>query len=101
MNTPQIFSTKERILILQKALFSSKPLSVNIVAKELRLSKGLISKYFDILAKEKILKKIKNKFFVLDNLFVRSIKILFNINNFDLRIFKKFKFVKSVGLYGS
>lgn len=101
MNTPQIFSTKERILILQKALFSSKPLSVNSVAKELRLSKGLISKYFDILAKEKILKKIKNKFFVLDNLFVRSIKIFFNINNFDPRIFKKFKFVKSVGLYGS
>jgi len=101
MNISQVFSTKERILILQRALFSNKPLSVNCVAKELSLSKGLVSKYFDILVKEKILKKINNKFFVLDNLFVRSIKIFLNINNIDLRIFKKFKFIKSVGLYGS
>ena len=45
----QIFSTKERIKILKEVIFKTDYLSVNNVAAQLNLSKGLVSKYFDIL----------------------------------------------------
>lgn len=100
-NMENIFSTKERIKILKAIIFKKGNMSVNRLANQLRLSKGLVSKYFDILSKEKILKKINNKFFIIDSSIVKGIRVLFNIKNIDFKIFKKYPFIKSVGLYGS
>ena len=70
-----IFSTKERIKILRAIIFITEAVSVNNIAKQLRLSKGLISKYFEILVKNKILRRAKGKFSVTDSSLVKGIKV--------------------------
>ena len=97
----KIFSTKQRIKILQAIILKTGNISVNNIANQLRLSKGLASKYFDILAKIGILKKVNGKLRITDSSLVKGIKILLNIKSINLNIFKKFPFVRSVGLYGS
>lgn len=97
----QIFSTKERIKILREIIFKTGYLSVNNVSFKLGLSKGLASKYFDILTKENILRKTKGKVFVTDSSMVKAIKVLLNIRDIPVGVFKKHSFIKSVGLYGS
>jgi predicted nucleotidyltransferase len=101
MNINKIFSTFQRVTILEKIIYSDSLVSVNITAKDLRLSKGLISKFFNLLVSEKILKKRRTKFIVLDNSFVRAIKILLNINNINPSIFKKYSFIEALGIFGS
>ena len=97
----QIFSTKERIKILREVLYRTGNISVNSVALKLKLSKGLVSKYFDILTKETILRKRKGKAYVAESSMVKAVKILLNIRDINVRIFKEYSFVKCIGLYGS
>jgi len=96
-----IFSTRQRIKILQNIIFKADTVSVNNIAKQLKLSKGLISKYFDILVKQKILKRADGKFLVADSSMVKGIRILLNVRHINVNIFKKYSFVRAVGLYGS
>jgi predicted nucleotidyltransferase len=96
-----IFSTKERIKILSKIIFLEEEFGVNQIAKDLELSKGLISNYFNLLVKEGILSRKGIKFVVENNSKVKGIKIILNILKADISLFKKYKFVKAVGLYGS
>ncbi|MEK6527763.1 MAG: nucleotidyltransferase domain-containing protein [Nitrospirota bacterium] len=96
-----LFSTEQRIRILQAVIFRTDDVSVNSTASQLRLSKGLVSKYFRILLKQKILKKGKVRLVVSESPSVRAIKILLNIKNIDVRIFSKYPFVIAAGLYGS
>ncbi len=101
MNIEKLFSSKERVNILESVIFLEGQFGVNETAKKLKLSKGLISKYFEILIKEGVLKKKANKFIVSDNIKVKSIKILLNIKKVDINVYKKYKFIRAVGLYGS
>jgi len=96
-----LFSTSQRIKILEAVIFRTDSVSVNNIASQLGLSKGLISKYFQILLKEQILKKEKGKLVVADNASVKAVKILLNLRRIDTRIFSKYPFVSAVGLYGS
>jgi predicted nucleotidyltransferase len=96
-----LFSTSQRIKILEAVIFRTDSVSVNNIASQLGLSKGLISKYFQILLKKQILKKEKGKLVVVDNASVRAVKILLNVRRIDARIFSKYPFVTAVGLYGS
>ncbi len=96
-----LFSTSQRIRILQTVIFRTDNVSVNNIASQLRLSKGLVSKYFQILLKQKVLKQEKGRLVVLDSPSVRAIKILLNVQNIDTRIFSKYPFVIAAGLYGS
>jgi len=96
-----LFSTSQRIKILEAVIFRTDSVSVNNIASQLGLSKGLISKYFQILLKEQILKKRKGKLVVADNASVKAVKILLNVRRIDTRIFGKYPFVNAVGLYGS
>lgn len=96
-----VFSTKERIKILELIIFKESNISVSNIAGQLKLSKGLVSKYFDILAKEGILRKTDGKTLITDSSFVKALRILFNVKNISSKIFKKYRFIKSVGLYGS
>ena len=61
MNIEKILSTKERIKILEGIIYKTEPIQVNKTSKTLKISKGLISKYFTILRKEGIMKKSKPK----------------------------------------
>lgn len=101
MNIEILLSTKERIKILSHIIYKPEHISVNKVAREVTLSKGLISKYLDYLAKEGILNRVNGKFLVKNNIQSKAVKILLNLNMFDSNIFKKYRFVKSAGLYGS
>jgi predicted nucleotidyltransferase len=96
-----LFSTSQRIKILEAVIFRTDSVSVNNIASQLGLSKGLISKYFQILLKKQILKKEKGKLVVADNAPVKAVKILLNVRRIDTRIFGKYPFVTAVGLYGS
>lgn len=96
-----IFSTRERIRILKVVIYKKDNISVNNIANQLKLSKGLVSKYFDILVREGIARRSNGKFLINDSSLTRGIRILFNINNINTKIFKKYLFIKSVGLFGS
>lgn len=96
-----LFSTSERIKILEAVIFRTGNVSVNNIASQIGLSKGLVSKYFQILLKEQILKKEKGKLVVADSKSVKAVKILLNVRQIDTRIFSKYPFVTAVGLYGS
>ncbi len=96
-----IFSTRERIKILEAVIYKRDNISVNNIANQLKLSKGLVSKYFDILVRKGIAKKSNGKFVINNSSLTKGIKILFNINRINTKIFKKYSFIKSVGLYGS
>ncbi|MEW6614193.1 MAG: nucleotidyltransferase domain-containing protein [Thermodesulfobacteriota bacterium] len=96
-----IFSTKERIKILKSVIFSEQSISVNVIAARLNISKGLVSKYLDILAKEGIARRSNGKYLVTNSAVTKATKILLNITGIDVKIFKKFDFVEAVGLYGS
>jgi predicted nucleotidyltransferase len=96
-----LFSTNQRVKILQAVIFRTDSISVNSIASQVGLSKGLVSKYFQILLKQKILRKKKGKLYVCDTSLVRAIKILLNVKGIDTRIFSKYPFVMAAGLYGS
>mgnify|MGYP001576765663 CR=1 FL=1 len=96
-----IFSTKERIKILKAVIYSVQPISVNVVAARLKISKGLVSKYLDVLLKEGIAKKSNGKYLIVNSPITKAAKILLNITAIDAGIFKKFNFVEAAGLYGS
>ena len=96
-----LFSTSQRIIILQAVIFRNGSVSVNNIAYQLNLSKGLVSKYFQILLKQKIFKKVKGGLFVSDSPLVRAVKIMLNVKSIDLGIFSKYPFVTAAGLYGS
>ncbi len=101
MNICDLFSTKERVKILGNIIYSTEPLRVNKVAEEARLSKGLISKYFDILAKNNVLEKTDSGFLVKKNIYVKALRILLNLCSINTGLFKKYMFVKGAGIYGS
>ncbi len=101
MNIPTLFSTDDRIKILNNIMFKTSYLSVTTIAAETKLSKSIVSKFFTLLTKEGILKKAKQKIFVLSNLKSRAVKILLNLSRFDQTVFKKYTFVKAAGMYGS
>ncbi len=101
MNMTNLFSTRQRVKILEKVIYQTGHLSVSVLARELNISKGLVSKYFSILVKEGILKERKNKPFISDNYKVKAIRLLFNLSRFQPNIFNRFKFIKAAGLYGS
>jgi len=94
-----LMSTEERIKILGDILYL-RSVKVSETARRLKLSKGLVSKYFDMLVREKIVKRKRNGFFVEDNFKTRGLKIMINVLNVP-QIFQKYKFVRAVGLYGS
>lgn len=97
----EIFSTSERIKILKAVILDKNPLSVNAVASSLNLSKGLVSKYLDVLLKAGIAKKSAGKYIITNSAMTKAVRILLNIADINAAIFEKFSFVKAVGLYGS
>ena len=65
------------------------------------MSKGLVSKYLDILLSEGILRKKNTKFVVNDSKDTKVLKIMLNLAAIDTKIFRRYKFVEAAGIYGS
>jgi predicted nucleotidyltransferase len=101
MNIDVLFSTEERVRILNEVIFRLGPISVNEVAREAHVSKGLVSKYLNQLVKDNILEKKDGKFHVRDNINTKAVKILLNLSRFDTDLFERYDFVKGAGVYGS
>jgi len=55
MRLHELLSTKERLKILANILYKKDEINITEVAKEAGVSKGLVSNFFKILTKEKIL----------------------------------------------
>ena len=101
MNLEELFSTKERISILREIVYSDRHVNAASIVNRLGLSKGLISKYLNLLKANKMVVKKKDGVFVENNVYTRAIKIILILNSFNLSLFRKYKFVWGVGLYGS
>ena len=101
MNIPEIFSTKERVRILSEAAYREKPFGVSEIAAKAGLSKGLASKYLAALARERVLIRQGAKFSVADSLESRAARLLLNLAQVDTAVFRRHKFVRAAGLYGS
>jgi predicted nucleotidyltransferase len=94
-----LLSTGERVKILKDILYEAE-VKVSETAKRNSLSKGLVSKYLDILVNEGVMKRNSGGFVILDNYKVKALKAMLNILSIP-EIFSKYGFVKAVGLYGS
>jgi len=101
VNINSLFSTRERIKILSDVIYKTGHLNVNKVAKNVELSKGLVSKYFKYLTREGILEKKNDSFLVQSGVRTRAVKILLNLNLFDTDLFNKYGFIMGAGIYGS
>jgi len=101
MNISKLLSSREREKILIEILFKEGEISVAEVSRSLGISKGFVSKFFSILAGAKIIKKSKHRYVVLDNIKVKSLRILFNLMIFADFSFGKYPFVVGAGIYGS
>jgi len=101
VNIEALFSTGKRLRILGAIIYSMGQLRVNRTAGDLGLSKGLVSKYFDLLVKQGILRKVGAYFEVRDGVETRAVRILLNLSRFDTGFFGRYGFVRGVGLYGS
>jgi predicted DNA-binding transcriptional regulator len=84
-----LFSSKDRIRILEGIVFRESVFGVSEISRELKLSKGLISKYLNSLTREGLLKKSNGKFAVDNNANTRTVRILLNINSIRRDVFKK------------
>jgi len=101
MNIHKICSSSTRIKILKTILYDDTLHSVSKTAAELRISKGLVSAYFSILNKEGILRRVGRKFCIQHTTLTRALKIMLNVTFLNTDIFRRYSFVKGVGIYGS
>jgi len=96
-----LISTGEREKTIKEIIYRTKPFTVTEIAKKIKFGKPFISKFLSILLSKRIVKKRGRKFVISKNNDVKSVKLLFNINKFNERIFTKYEVIKAVGLYGS
>ena len=98
----ELLSTQERLRILEAVIFKRVQVSVNETATQLALSKGLVSKYLDLLAKAGMVKRRNGKFIVVETSpVVKGIKVMLNLQRLPISVFKKRPFIQAAGLYGS
>jgi len=101
MKIDEIFSTADRVSILRATIYRRGALGVSGVAEETGLSKGLVSKYLRIMARNGILKRHGSKFAVSNSVAARAARLMLNLSMLDERLFTGFGFVKGAGIYGS
>jgi len=105
----EIFSTAKRQKILEHVLLKSdpsKPVGVDDTAKKLKLSKGLVSKCFEILASEGILRKYTRFYLDESNHMTRVLRTLLSLSLLDVQKAIDadpdfLEVVEGVGVYGS
>lgn len=102
MNMQQLYSTKEREIILDYLLENpDEKINMNALARKLKVSPAQVYNYLKILEKYRL---FKGK--LIDNSISRSLRMLKNLNEIKKsgvieQIKKKIKNVKGIGVYGS
>ncbi len=94
----QVLSSIERIKLLQGIIYKKGRLNVSDISRKLKLSKGLVSKYFMLLKKENITKSGQINH---SHPKTKALKLFFNLQIIPQRIFKKYPETLSAGIYGS
>lgn len=98
----ELLSTQERLRLLKAVIFKRGQVGVNETATQLALSKGLVSKYLDLLARAGMAKRYHGKFVIANaSALVKGIKIMLNLQRLPIAVFKKRPFIQAAGLYGS
>jgi predicted nucleotidyltransferase len=101
MNLSTLLSTNKRESILAGILFKESEIGVAEVSRRLKMSKGFVSRFFTLLAKDNILKRKSGKYFISENLNVKIMRIVLSLKRFYYFDFNKYPFVSGAGLYGS
>ncbi len=102
MNIQFLFSSPERIKVLEAIIFSTNSFRVTQVASAAGVNKGLVSQYFKFLNESAILNRSGNDFAIdSTSALTKATRIMININQINTKIFNKYTWVQSVGLYGS
>ncbi len=99
VNLPEIFSTDERLRILEYVMFR-EDLRVSQTSRDLGLSKGLVSQFMRTLHADGLLKRAGNLYSPTDAFMSMEIKRMINLSKVDLRRIDR-KEIRGVGLYGS
>ena len=99
-NLQKLFSTEERVRILEHVLYDGN-LNTNVISRKISVNKGLISKYLSMLVSFGMVEKKAGSYKPKPNSFVcRSIKTL--MNSIKLSNIKPFdKSIIGIGVYGS
>lgn len=101
MNISQVASTEHRLKILCHVIFQVSPFYVNDIARKTGISKGLVSKYLNLLLDNNILNEDGRGFRVKDSTETKSLRIMLSLNNLELGFLPKYPFIKGAGVYGS
>ncbi len=101
MNISRVFSTQERLTILRQVIYTVAPVSVSDVALVTDLSKGLVSKYLDMLREEGVLERVGARYGVVDGVETRAVRIMLNLEAVASFRFERYSFIRGVGLFGS
>ena len=94
----QLLSSPERVKLLREVIYKKEKLRVGDISRKLRLSKGLVSKYFVLLKKEKVIANGKINH---SHPNTKALKIFINLQIIPQKMFKKYPETLSVGIYGS
>lgn len=98
----RLLSTQERAKVLRRILIETEALKVEKTAKELDISKGMISQFFRILFDYEILEKKDGRIFTnFQNYKTMELKRFLNVSGLDVSELKKIKEVIGIGVYGS
>lgn len=94
----KLLSSTERVKLLREVIYKKERLSVSNISRKLKLSKGLVSKYFTLLKTENI---TKNDQINHSHPNTKALKLFFNLQIVPQKLFKKYSETLSVGIYGS
>lgn len=98
----KLLTTGERAKMLEHVLAETEALKVGKTAKELNISKGMVSQFFRILLEYGILEKKDKKVYVnFQNYKTKELKRFLNISKLDVSELKGIKEVTGIGVYGS
>lgn len=98
----KLLSTPERAKVLKHILAETEALKVEKTAKELNISKGMVSQFFRILLDCNILEKKEGKVFTnFQNYKTTELKRFLNVSELDVSELKKIKEAIGIGVYGS
>jgi predicted nucleotidyltransferase len=101
MNINEVFSTQQRLTILKNIIFRDEWFGITQISKYSNISKGLVSKYLNLLVEENILEKNNSLFRVKGSLNTKALKILLNLTSINTDLFKDKPIIRSAGIYGS
>jgi predicted nucleotidyltransferase len=95
----ELFKTEERACILRYVIYRKSFRAVD-VSRETGVTKGLVSRYLNILEMQGLLQKKGREYYPHDCARCRAVRLLLNLERIDLSALS-LGFARGIGLYGS